>query len=111
MKYDIRREANYCLLRLTGLIVREEGALPTEVIEAVASQMPADLMLDLSGATYIDSSGLEWLTEIRQTVIGAGHAVTTINASPLCAEIIRLTRLDQTLGLAAAMPQHARAAQ
>ena len=110
MKYDIRREAHYCLLRLSGVICRQEGALPAEVIEAVASHMPADLMLDLSGATYVDSSGLEWLTEIRETVVAAGNAVTTINASPLCAEIIQLTRLGHVLGLAGAAPQHARTA-
>ena len=111
MKYDIRREANYCLLRLSGVIMRQEGTMPTEVIEAVTSQMPADLVLDLAGATYVDSSGLEWLTEIRQAVVNAGHSVTTINASALCGEIIQLTQLDRTLGLASPAPEHARIAQ
>jgi len=111
MKYEIRREANYCLLRLTGVILREDGPQPSEVIEAVASHMPADLVLDMSGATYIDSSGLEWLTEVRNAAVAGGGRMTVMHASPLCAEIIRLTRLDPLLGLAPEVPQHARIGQ
>jgi anti-anti-sigma factor len=91
------------------VILRQEGPLPGEVIQAVVSQMPSDLMLDLAGATYVDSSGLEWLLEIRAAVVGAGGTVTAANASPLCAEIIRLTRLDEALGLRVEPPHRAHA--
>ena len=51
-------------------------AMMAELEEAVASLMPRKLTLDLSGVTFMDSSGIALLLRTHRHVTGYGGALT-----------------------------------
>lgn len=73
---------------------------------------PASLLVDLSGVSFIDSSGLRVLVECHKLAHQRARRVRLFAPSAEVGEILRLTRLDSVLELHpsrdAALAQEAR---
>ena len=68
----------------------------------VLDQVPAGttrLVLDLAGLGFIDSSGLQALTRIRQRLVERGAELALRNASEVLQRMIQVTGLGNTLEL------------
>lgn len=52
------------------------------------------LDLDLSGVTYIDSTGLRWLIEINDELASSGGRLCLVGLSPAVERLMRLTASD-----------------
>ena len=81
-----------------------DGALTEENLpdlEAAVRQARAagsrQLVLDLSHVPYCDSLGLEFLTDLAETLRGAGGALHLAQPVPLCQQILAITRIDQAI--------------
>ena len=60
------------------------------------------LTLDLSGLTFLDSSGLGLLLEVRRLALGSGVEFEIVNVTPGPARVIAIAGLTETFGLPAA---------
>lgn len=64
-------------------------------IRAALKASVTQLDLDLSGATFLDSSGLGVLISLHKTLRSQNGAVRLINPAPNVLQIIELTRLHR----------------
>lgn len=60
---------------------------------------PAEIVLDMAGLAYVDSSGLALLIELRKTLAEAGRTVRIRTISPQVRKILNLTQLGELFGL------------
>ncbi|HET9627634.1 MAG TPA: STAS domain-containing protein [Kofleriaceae bacterium] len=88
----------------TKLIVRNTldinsaPALAEEIDKIVATR-PTKVLVDLSGLTLIDSSGVAALVKLYKGVRGGGGAVTISGARDQPLAIFKLLRMDKVFNL------------
>jgi anti-sigma B factor antagonist len=59
----------------------------------------ADLVLDLTGVTFLDSTGLGLIVKTHHAVAASGFHLKLVCADPKILKIIRLTRLDEVVSI------------
>jgi len=59
------------------------------------------ILLDLSNAEYIDSSGVGWLLTCHKRMKEAGGNLTLLSPQPVVSNVLRVLRLDQVFEIAA----------
>ncbi len=69
-------------------------------MRALASRAETDVALDLGRLTYLDSSGLAVLLEIRRLLAARGHTLTVTAVSPQVEKLFGLTQVGPLFGLA-----------
>jgi anti-sigma B factor antagonist len=81
-----------------ALIVRGEVDLDTRAkfVEALQGIMRDDgaARVDLSGVTFIDSSGISALIECQQRALDQGSQIVLIAPSPPCRRVIQILGLE-----------------
>jgi len=60
----------------------------------------ARFTIDLSGVTFIDSSGLAMLVRIRRAATDAGMDLRLAGTPPRVRQLLEITGLDEPFGLA-----------
>lgn len=55
---------------------------------------PVDLVLDLSGVTFVDSQGVNLLVQVRRVLQEAGASLTLARPSPAVRHILEVTGVD-----------------
>jgi anti-anti-sigma factor len=89
-----------CVLRLTGELDLETVPELREHAEAeLAAGAFQTLSLDLSGLTFIDSSGLGLLVDLRRQASSAGISFELENVPPGPARVIAIAGLAATFGV------------
>jgi anti-sigma B factor antagonist len=86
------------ILCITGL-KELSGAAATSARDQIKDALKAahsSLELDLSEATFVDSSGLGALISLHKTLRARGGQMRLINPSPTCQQLLELTRLHRT---------------
>lgn len=58
-----------------------------------------EFLLDLKGLTYIDSSGLAVLIEVRKHLKAAGRSIRIVNVSPQVQKLFALTQIGELFGI------------
>ena len=71
----INRNGNHVLLGLSGEFSSEAGSRFEEAIEEISREPVADLIVDLSGITYMDSSGAFLLYELYKRFSGQANVM------------------------------------
>ena len=66
-------------------------------IAAVCSGPAADVVVDLSATTFLDSTGLGFLVRLSRRIAAAGHELTIAAASGPALRAIELAGLDRVL--------------
>ena len=79
-----------------------EGALTEENLKSLdesarAASTGTNLVLDCRRVPFIDSKGLEFLQDLSTEMRDAGGSLRLAHVSPVCKEILALTRLDQVI--------------
>ena len=87
------------------LIVKLSGEVDLESCEPVRSCLlesagqKKDLLVDLSGVTYIDSSGVASLIEALQMTTRNGAAFKLFSVSDPAFRVLQLAKLDQVFAI------------
>jgi anti-sigma B factor antagonist len=90
------------VLALTGeLDIDSVGEVREKVQQRLAADQPQVLTVDLAGLTFIDSSGLGLLIEIRRLAIAAGITFQMTNVASGPARVIAIAGLTETFNLPA----------
>jgi anti-anti-sigma factor len=90
------------VLALSGeLDIDSVGPLRERTQEHLIGGRYRALTLDLSGLTFIDSSGLGLLLEVRRLALNSDVAFELVNVPPGPARVIAIAGLTETFGLPA----------
>lgn len=96
MKHSIQINGNYATVFLQDKIYVSDASLLRDDLLEIIDQGVTDLRIDLSGLTYIDSSGLGTLVTINKRTKGR---VVLVGAQGLPLDLIRRTRLDKVFNI------------
>ena len=94
MEHSIRDEGGAVIVSFEGDVDLEQSPRAREVLlECV--ERGSKILVDLSGVSYIDSSGVASLVEAFQVAkkLGKGFALVSVNVSAL--RVLQLARLDK----------------
>ena len=94
MTYQVQQESGYAIVRLTGDVDLSCSPNARKAILACLSQGQHTLV-DLSGVSYIDSSGVASLVEGFQTARKKTLRFGLIGVSEAAMSVLELARLDK----------------
>ncbi len=98
MESSIKSEQSYDLLLLSGEVdLQYSPKLREKILTSLKAGKP--LLIDLSGVSYIDSSGIASLVEGFQTAKSAKLQYGLLNISKTAMQVLTLTRLDKIFKL------------
>ena len=99
MKHSIKVSGNHATVFLKDKIYVSDASLLRDDLLEIIDQGVADLRMDLSGLTYIDSSGLGTLVTINKRVKEKNGRLVLAGAQGLPLDLIKRTRLDKVFTL------------
>jgi anti-sigma B factor antagonist len=93
-KFSTRRVGEVAVVTLEGEVdLQNSPALRKELLARLAERQ--DVVVDLSGVAYIDSSGIASLVEAYQTARRQGGGFSLAAVSPAALRVLKLARLDE----------------
>lgn len=90
---EVRDETDKCVLVMTGEFDLVTSEILDRTIETTGISPPGLIVLDMSGVTFIDSSGLKPLIRAH----ARGTVLRVRSASPAVQSVISLTGLGEVL--------------
>jgi len=86
---------------VSGKVTQHDFGPVQEPLEALVGHgvYGRQIELDLSEATYMDSSGVGWLLTCHKRVREAGGRLVITNVQPIIANMLRLLKLSRMFGL------------
>ena len=94
MAYKVRNTGDYAIVELTGDVDLERSP---DVRKLLLEQIGAGhaVIVDLSGVSYIDSSGVASLVEAFQNARNRGSDFSLASVSAAAMRVLELARLDK----------------
>ena len=94
MEHDRREEQGALIVSFEGEVDLEQSPKAREVLlDSVAQEK--NVLVDLSGVTYIDSSGVASLVEAFQMAKQKGVAFGLVSVNAAALRVLQLARLDK----------------
>jgi anti-sigma B factor antagonist len=94
LKIDVRENGNVVILDLEGRITLGESvAALRDAIRELLDRDQKDIVLNLAGVGYIDSSGLGQLVGSYATVTNRGGRLKLLNLQKKLHELMQITKL------------------
>jgi len=91
----IRQRDQVALVVVAGhLTIFEVGAL-RDAVQQLLREKRKNILLNLSGLKYLDSSGIGELARIYVAVVKQGGAVKVVGLTPKVEEVLKITQLSQ----------------
>jgi anti-sigma B factor antagonist len=76
-----------------------EPLLRKALFTALAHDSAHTVLVDISGVTFLDSTGIGALVKAHHAAAGTNRTVRLRNPQPLATRVLRVTGLEQTFGL------------
>jgi anti-sigma B factor antagonist len=94
VKISVRETANAVILEATGRItLGASGASLQERVRELLDSGHKNIVLDLGGVTYLDSSGLGQLVGIYATGVSRGSEIRLLNLNERVSDLMQITKL------------------
>jgi anti-anti-sigma factor len=94
----VQTTSSRCVLAVSGEIDLSVSAHLADIVIDCASRTDAsDIVIDLSGVSFIDSTGLGALITIRLAARERGQRLVLQSPTPHVAEVLAITGLDHVL--------------
>jgi anti-sigma B factor antagonist len=94
MNINIARSGSGATVSLSGSMYVEDSASVREKLIELMEEGAVNLTFDLSGLTYIDSSGLGVLISLHKRCLQKGGRMVITGLRGMVEELFKLTRLD-----------------
>jgi anti-sigma B factor antagonist len=96
--YRVDRDTDRVTVHLAGEVdLAAAPRVESAIDEALAGEEGVDIMIDLDGVTFLDSTGLRVLVAAHSRCAGEGRSLTVVNPSASVSRILEITGLGQTL--------------
>lgn len=92
---NIRQVGQVSIVEVTGKLTSFEGGALRSSIAQLLKQGRKQILLNLSGLTYLDSSGIGDLVHTYMSVIRGGGEMKVVGLSDKVEEILKITQLYQ----------------
>jgi anti-sigma B factor antagonist len=88
-------------VHISGKVTQHDFGPVQEPLEALLGPgvYARHIELDMSDATYMDSSGVGWLLTCHKRVREAGGRITIVNVQTIIANMLRLLKLSRMFGI------------
>lgn len=97
------RENGHLVLQVAGeLDLAVTADLRTAADEALGGGEVTDVVVDLAGVTFIDSTGLGTLVEIRNAALEGGATMRVTAVQPAPSRVIEIAGLAEAFGMTGA---------
>ena len=91
----IRKSGKVTLMDVSGRLTSFEGQAFRDAIQRLLRQGENDIVLNLQGLDYLDSSGVGELVRNYLAVVKKGGAMKVVGLAPKVEEILKITQLYQ----------------
>ena len=105
-----RRSPGVSVARLSGELDMASGSDIAGTLRRIGGAAPFHIVVDLSGLTFIDSSGLNALVASSREVGAAGGSIAFAEPSAHVARILEIVRLPDTVRVEESVEDALRAA-
>jgi anti-sigma B factor antagonist len=92
---SIRQADDISVVELKGRLTSFELGAMREAIQGLLKQGRVNVLLNLSGLQYLDSSGVGELVRNYMSVVKRGGAMKVVGLGPKVEEILKITQLHQ----------------
>jgi anti-sigma B factor antagonist len=93
------------VVRVTGEVdLRSSPQLRNRLLQ-IAEAQPKRLILDLSGVSYMDSSGVGTMVEIKRLIERARGQVVLVGLQPRVRSVFEITQLDRFFRIATSVDE------
>jgi anti-sigma B factor antagonist len=95
MQLDERIAGTVVIVKVTGDITMNKGGdvMLKDKVQSLLQQGHKNLLIDLSGVAYVDSSGLGQLVQTYATVKNRGGALKLLNVTSRLRDLLVVTKL------------------
>jgi len=91
----VRQQGQVSIVDLSGHLTSFESRGLRDTISGLLKQGRKNIILNLSGLLYLDSSGIGELARNYVTVIKRGGVMKVVSLTPKIEEILKITQLHQ----------------
>jgi len=92
---NIRHADGIALVEVKGRLTSFESKAFRDMVHDLVTQGQTNIVLNLSGLDYLDSSGIGELVRNYMTVVKKGGAMKVVGLAPKVEEILKITQLYQ----------------
>jgi anti-sigma B factor antagonist len=92
---NVRQADGVFLVDVTGRLTSFETRAFQEMIQDLLKRGQANIILNLTGLDYLDSSGIGELVHSYMSVVKSGGAMKVVGLAPKVEEILKVTQLYQ----------------
>jgi anti-sigma B factor antagonist len=95
MQLEERMAGNVAIVKVTGDITLNKGGdvLLKDKVQSLIQQGQKNLLVDLSGVSYVDSAGLGELVQAYATAKNRGGAMKLLNVTKRLRDLLVVTKL------------------
>jgi len=102
---SVRREGSAAVLTLAGDFDMHTVQSVVQPVEELLQDPPHDLVVDLSGVKFIDSSGIALLVKVYTRVVREGEGTMRVErSSPVARRLLEVCGLLETFGMNGTSP-------
>ena len=94
---EIFRSGDKTIVRLAGDLDFTTVAEVVPVLEEECVRHPGQLVLDLSGVEFLDSSGIHLLMKVHKRLMADGCSLIVANPSAAASRALEVTAMDRVL--------------
>ena len=95
---ELRRRDGAAEIVLAGEVdIAARPPLDTVLHQALGTEKPDALVVDLTDVTFADSSTLHWLTEVKRTADASGAQLTVTTAPGAVRDLLAITGMKSHL--------------
>jgi anti-sigma B factor antagonist len=91
----IRHRDQVALVEVSGHLTFFEVGVLRDFIQSLLKEKQRNILLNLSGLLYLDSSGIGELARIYVNVVKHGGAMKVVGLTPKVEEVLKVTHLSQ----------------
>ncbi len=95
--YRVDRETDVVTIHLAGEVDLAAAPRVESAIDEALAGETSDIVIDLDGVTFLDSTGLRVLVAAHSMCKAEGRSLTLVNPSVSVSRILEITGLGQTL--------------
>ena len=90
---DSTKSGARVVLTPSSSLLDENMAEVRDMVRGALDHGKSEIILDLKGATFIDSDGLEFLVDTEAELRKSGGILKIVHLNPVCTDILIATRL------------------